>query len=61
MATATKKMQTFTWVGRDAKGRTVRGEQDAPNPAYVKALLRRQGVQPEKVRKQPKPLFQFKS
>ncbi|RTZ60764.1 MAG: type II secretion system F family protein, partial [Gammaproteobacteria bacterium] len=61
MATATKKMQTFTWVGRDAKGRTVRGEQEAPNPAYVKALLRRQGVQPEKVRKQPKPLFQFKS
>ena len=61
MATATKKLQNYTWVGRDAKGRTVRGEQEAPNQAYVKAVLRRQGVQPQKVRKQPKPLFEFKT
>ncbi len=61
MATATKKLQNYTWVGRDAKGRTVRGEQEAPNQAYVKAVLRRQGVKPQKVRKQPKPLFEFKT
>jgi len=61
MATATKKLDTYTWIGRDAKGRTVRGEQEAPNPAYVKAVLRRQGVTPQKVRKQPKPLFEFKT
>jgi len=54
------KLTHFTWEGTDAKGRRVKGDNEAPNAATVKATLRRQGIRPLKVRKKPKPLFQFK-
>lgn len=58
---ATKvKLQQFVWEGKDNKGRDLRGENEAPNAAYVKSMLRRQGIRPSKVRRKPKPLFQFK-
>jgi len=53
-------MQQFVWEGKDAKGRELKGENEAPNAAYVKSLLRRQGIKPSKVRRKPKPLFQMK-
>ncbi len=54
------KLTQFTWEGTDAKGRRIKGDNEAPNVATVKATLRRQGIRPLKVRRKPKPLFSFK-
>jgi type IV pilus assembly protein PilC len=45
------RLHTYQWTGLDAKKRTVTGEQDAPNPAFLKTLLRRQGINVKRVRK----------
>jgi len=45
------KNDTFAWEGTDKKGKKVKGESNASNPAMVKADLRRQGIKPVKVRK----------
>ena len=55
-----RKIQQFVWEGKDSRGKTVKGDNEAPNAEYVKATLRRQGIRPIKVRKKPKPLFKFK-
>lgn len=57
MATAAKKQETFIWEGKDSKGQKTQGEIMGASVALVKADLRRQGVNPTKVRKKPKPLF----
>ncbi|MBI5612823.1 MAG: type II secretion system F family protein [Gammaproteobacteria bacterium] len=57
MAEAAKKLATFSWEGVDKKGRKVRGETSAVSVAYVNATLRRQGINPVKVRKKAKSLF----
>ncbi len=48
---------TFLWEGKDRKGQKVKGESPGNNIALVKANLRRQGINPTKVRKKSKPLF----
>src|SRR5262245_16213092 len=48
----TTKEITFTWVGQDKAGKTVRGEMRANGEAQVTATLRRQGIKIVKVRKQ---------
>ncbi|VAW99095.1 Type IV fimbrial assembly protein PilC [hydrothermal vent metagenome] len=48
---------TFLWEGKDRKGQKVKGESPGSNIALVKANLRRQGINPTKVRKKSKPLF----
>ncbi len=48
---------TFLWEGKDRKGQKVKGESPGRNIALVKANLRRQGINPTKVRKKSKPLF----
>jgi len=45
------KNDIFAWEGTDKKGKKVKGESNASNPAMVKADLRRQGIKPVKVRK----------
>jgi len=45
------KHDIFAWEGTDKKGKKVKGESNATNPAMVKADLRRQGIKPIKVRK----------
>jgi type IV pilus assembly protein PilC len=45
------KNDIFAWEGTDKKGKKVKGESNASNPAMVKAELRRQGIKPVKVRK----------
>jgi type IV pilus assembly protein PilC len=55
-----RKIQQFVWEGKDSRGKTVKGDNEAPNAEYVKATLRRQGIRPTKVRRKPKPLFKFK-
>ena len=55
-----RKLQQFVWEGTDGRGRRLKGDNEAPNAAYVKATLRRQGIKPTKIRKKTKPLFSAK-
>ena len=57
MATKAAKQDLYTWEGKDGKGQKAQGETMGKSVALVKAELRRQGVNPTKVRKKPKPLF----
>ncbi len=54
---ATAEKLTYVWEGTDKKGSRIKGEAQGNNEALVKAELRRQGINPLKVRKKPKPLF----
>lgn len=47
----------YSWSGTDRQGKKVSGEMDAQGPAFVRAVLRRQGVIVKSVKKKPKPLF----
>lgn len=51
MAQKAIKTSLFTWEGMDRKGTKVKGELSGVNPALVKAQLRKQGINPTKVRK----------
>lgn len=51
MAEKAVKMSVFTWEGTDRKGGKVKGELSGTNTALVKAQLRKQGINPTKVRK----------
>ncbi len=57
MATATTNAITFLWEGMDRKGSKVKGETQAASEILLKADLRRQGINPLKVKKKPKPLL----
>lgn len=48
---ATKEI-TYTWEGKDKKGKVVKGEMRASGDTFVKATLRRQGILVTKVKKQ---------
>src|ERR1041385_889062 len=53
MATATiVKEYTFTWEGTDKKGGKIKGLTKSRSEALVKAQLRKQGINPTRVRKQ---------
>ena len=54
---ATKKAEMFIWEGKDKQGKLVKGELSGKSDAMVKAQLRRQGINPLKVKKKPKSLF----
>ncbi len=56
---ATADQTPFTWEGTDRKGNKVKGKSLAASEAAVRAELRRQGVVPNRIRKQTK-LFQSK-
>lgn len=51
------KANMYVWEGMDKSGKRVKGEMSGQSDALVKAVLRRQGVNPLKVRKKPKPLL----
>ena len=57
MATDIKSKQTFLWQGTDRRGNKSRGEIEGFSLALVKAQLRKQGINPTKVKRKPKPLF----
>ncbi len=57
MAGQSKKMSVFTYECTNSQGRTLKGEVNATNLALAKANLRRQGLNPIKVKRKPKPLF----
>jgi type IV pilus assembly protein PilC len=52
-----KKNDMYTWEGMDKSGKRVKGETSGQSEALVKAVLRRQGINPLKVKKKPKPLL----
>ncbi|MGE3772070.1 MAG: type II secretion system F family protein [Gammaproteobacteria bacterium] len=51
------KSDMYVWEGIDKNGKRVKGEMSAQSDSLIKATLRRQGVNPLKVKKKPKPLF----
>lgn len=57
MAERTGKQDLFVWEGVDRKGVRLKGELRSVNATLVKADLRRQGINPVKVRKKSVPLF----
>ncbi|MEW5757047.1 MAG: type II secretion system F family protein [Pseudomonadota bacterium] len=57
MAQTAVKTDTFTWEGISKKGNPVKGEINASSIALVKAELRRQGINPTKIKKKTAPLF----
>lgn len=57
MAVKELKTSTFSWEGTDKKGAKIKGESSGQSPALVKAQLRKQGINPTKVRKKSVSLF----
>ncbi|WP_457979930.1 type II secretion system F family protein [Ectopseudomonas composti] len=57
MAEKALKTSVFAWEGTDRKGGKVKGELSGQSPALVKAQLRKQGINPIKVRKKAISLF----
>ena len=57
MAQAAAAPAMFVWEGRDKKGDVKKGEMSGQSDSVVKAALRRQGINPLKVKKKPKSLF----
>lgn len=57
MATKAIKNSIFAWEGTDKRGGKIKGEISGQNPAIVKAQLRKQGINPLKVRKKNQSLF----
>jgi type IV pilus assembly protein PilC len=57
MAEKAIKTSTFAWEGTDRRGSKIKGEMNGQNPALIKAQLRKQGINPLKVRKKAQPLF----
>ena len=51
------RTSVFLWEGTDRKGIKLKGELSGANPAMVRAQLRKQGIQPKKVRKKGISLF----
>lgn len=51
----------FEWEGINRKGQKVKGESSGPNGATIKAQLRKQGIQPGKVKKKATSLISFGS
>lgn len=55
---ATEAAQTiYIWQGTDKNGNKTKGEIQGASQALVKAQLRKQGVNPTKVKRKPKELF----
>jgi len=52
-----EKSAVFLWEGVDRRGHKVKGDLNAGSLTLARADLRRQGVNPTKVRKKPQPLF----
>lgn len=55
-----EKALTFSWEGTDNKGNKIKGESNAANITLVRAELRRQGINPSKVKQKAAPLFSRK-
>ncbi|NCU00977.1 type II secretion system F family protein [Candidatus Macondimonas diazotrophica] len=52
MANQAVKNALFVWEGKNKSGKIVKGMQNAPSEAVIRALLRRQGINPTTIKKQ---------
>lgn len=59
MAATAIKNATFIWEGTDKQGRKSKGEIQSRNQALAKAELRKQGVNPTRVKRKGQDLFSF--
>ena len=50
-------MQTFVWEGVNRSGVKIKGETQAVNANWLRATLRRQGINPGRIVRKPRPLF----
>ncbi|WP_248804688.1 type II secretion system F family protein [Pseudomonas sp. MWU13-2100] len=58
MATkAAVKVSVYSWEGTDKRGAKMTGELSGHNPALIKAQLRKQGINPGKVRRKTSSIF----
>lgn len=57
MAVKAAKISVYAWEGTDRKGTRMTGELSGQNPALIKAQLRKQGINPGKVRKKSASMF----
>lgn len=57
MAVKAAKISVYAWEGTDKKGTKMSGELSGQNPALIKAQLRKQGINPGKVRKKTASIF----
>ncbi|VVN28213.1 Type II secretion system protein F [Pseudomonas fluorescens] len=57
MAVKAAKISVYAWEGTDRKGSKMTGELSGQNPALIKAQLRKQGINPGKVRKKSASIF----
>jgi len=51
-------MADFIWKGVNKKGKKKKGEMEADNENFVRLTLRRQGIEPTKIKPKPKDLFE---
>ncbi len=51
-------MPVYVWEGRGRSNQIRKGEMEAANEQEVRAILGRQGVTPQKIKKKPKDLFE---
>ncbi|MGR8946891.1 MAG: type II secretion system F family protein [Gammaproteobacteria bacterium] len=58
MAAAAMKSTMYVWEGVDKTGKRVKGEMSGESDSLIKATLRRQGVNPLRVKKKPKSIFE---
>ncbi len=57
MAERAVKQDMFVWEGTDKGGKRLKGEMSGSSDALIKATLRRQGINPLKVKQKPKSLL----
>lgn len=57
MAKNTAKARVYSWQGTNRQGAVVAGQMTAADAVLVRALLRKQGITPSKVRKHRRALF----
>lgn len=50
-------LSEFVWVATDRRGKTLKGEMSAKSVNFVRAELRKQGMNPGAIKPKPKPLF----
>jgi len=51
-------MPEFIWKGVNRKGKKKKGEMEAESENFVRLTLRRQGIEPTKIKPKPKDLFE---
>lgn len=58
MAVKAAKVSVYLWEGTDRQGSKLRGELSGHTPSLIRAQLRKQGINPARVRKKPSSLLQ---